>query len=95
MFSISFNYRESQYEALIRVVKQKEDRKEYRITIMNGELEVLLYGHHLLKEENGKLDFSTNGIPENIIELKTIIAKAFANETGVANEARMAANVHE
>ncbi|MET0463104.1 MAG: hypothetical protein ABW007_08115 [Chitinophagaceae bacterium] len=80
MFSITFNYRESQYEALIRVVKQKEDRKEYRITIMNGELEVLLYGHHLLKEENGKLDFSITGIPENIVELKTTIAKAFERE---------------
>ncbi|MCG2616801.1 hypothetical protein LZZ85_21055 [Terrimonas sp. NA20] len=88
MFSVTFNYRESQYEALIRMVKQKEDRKEYRITIMNGELEVQLYGHHLLKEENGKLDLSTAGIPENIVELKTTIAKA------VANDRRMAADVH-
>jgi len=77
MFSISFNYRKSQYEALIRVIKEKDDRREYRITVMNGELEVLLFGHHMLIEENGRLNFSTNGLSSQAAELKTIIAEAF------------------
>lgn len=77
MFSIRFNYRKSAYEALIRVVKEKGNKKEYRITVMNGELEMLLYGHHMLKEEDGKLDFSTHGIPQHVAELRTIIAEAF------------------
>ncbi|PZR24000.1 MAG: hypothetical protein DI535_22930 [Citrobacter freundii] len=77
MFSIRFNYRKSAYEALIRVVKDKGSRKEYRITVMNGELEMLLYGHHVLTEEDGKLDFSNHGIPQQVAELRTIIAEAF------------------
>lgn len=80
MFSVTFNYRKSQYEALIRVVKQKENRKQYRITVMNGELEVLLYGHHFFNEEDGKLDLSTTGLPDGIAELKTIITQAFQRE---------------
>lgn len=77
MFSIRFNYRKSAYEALIRVVKEKDNKKEYRITVMNGELEMLLYGHHMLKEEDGKPDFSNHGIPQQVAELRTIIAEAF------------------
>lgn len=79
MFSISFNFRDSQYEALIRMVRQRGNRREYRITVMNGALEMLLYGHHMLKEEDGQLDFSTDGIPQQIAELRTVIAEAFAS----------------
>lgn len=78
MFSISFNYRESTYEALIRVIKEKGDRREYRITVMNGELEVLLFGHHMLVEENGQLNSLTKGLSDEAAELKTIIAEAFS-----------------
>jgi hypothetical protein len=84
MFSISFNYRESQYEALIRVVKEKDNKRQYRITVMNGELEVLLYGHHLLMENDGKLDFCTNGIPQQAAELRTIIAEALESYQATA-----------
>jgi hypothetical protein len=80
MFSITFNYRKSQYEALVRVVKQKDNFKKYRITIMNGELEVLLFGHHFFSEEDGKLDLSTTGLSDEIAELKTIIASTFLRE---------------
>lgn len=96
MFSITFDYRESQYEALIRVVKQKENYKKYRITVMNGELEVLLFGHHFFNEENGKLDLSIAGLSEDIAELKTIIATAAQTRMSTnEREARMNANGRE
>ena|GEM_PF-1096500 len=77
MFSIRFNYRKSAYEALIRVVKEGDSSEQYRITVMNDEIEMLLYGHHMLKEEDGKLDFSYHGIPQRVAELRTIITAVF------------------
>lgn len=54
MLTLKFEYRDTGYEALIRV-KTKEATTEYYITIMNGELEKMLYGHHVITEENGDL----------------------------------------
>lgn len=77
MFSINFKYRDAHYKALIRVLEAKgKEEKEYRITIMNGELEVLLYGNHVLVEKNGKIDLRSSDLPHHIAELKTVIANA-------------------
>ena len=77
MFSISFKYKKSQYQALIRVIKEREEgEKEYRVTIMNGELEMLLYGNHILTEKNGRIDVKGSDLPHHIIELRTVIADA-------------------
>lgn len=54
MLTLKFEYQDIGYEALIRV-KTKETGTEYHITIMNGELEKVLYGHHIITEENGSL----------------------------------------
>jgi hypothetical protein len=77
MFSINFKYRNAHYKALIRVIEPTgKKEKEYRITIMNGELEVLLYGNHILVEKNGKIDLRSSDLPHHIAELKTVIAHA-------------------
>lgn len=76
MFSITFKYKKSQYQALIRVIKEREQEKEYRVTIMNGELEMLLYGNHVLIEKNGRIDIQGSDLPHHIIELRTVIAYA-------------------
>lgn len=54
MLPIKFDYRGIGYEALIRV-KEKETRTEYHVTVMNGDLEKMLYGHHVITEVNGRL----------------------------------------
>ena len=54
MLTLKFEYQDTGYEALIRV-KSKETATEYYITIMNGDLEKMLYGHHVITEVNGRL----------------------------------------
>jgi hypothetical protein len=77
MFSISFKYKKSQYQALIRIIKEREEgEKEYRVTIMNGDLEMLLYGNHILKEKNGRIDIQESDLPHHIVELRAVIADA-------------------
>ena len=61
MLSIKFEFRGHEYYALVRV-KEKETNTEYHITVMNGELERLLYGNHVLIPEAGlfKSELSTD-----------------------------------
>jgi hypothetical protein len=55
--------------------KAKSECTEYRITVMNGDLEKLLFGNNVIKEINGSLylDDSENEMQER---LKTEIAKS-------------------
>lgn len=50
ILSLPFEYKQRTYTALIAVKKDK-DHKEYRVTITNGELEKLLFGHHIIIEK--------------------------------------------
>ena len=52
ILSLKFLYADGEYYSLLRV-KEKENRKEYHITIMNGELESRLYGNHIVTEVDG------------------------------------------
>ncbi|RYG40186.1 MAG: hypothetical protein EOO01_27925 [Chitinophagaceae bacterium] len=80
MFSINFKYNQTHYKALIRVIEATPYKdKEYRVTIMNGELEVLLYGNHVLVEKDGQIDLKASDLPHHIAELKTVIADALAS----------------
>ena len=54
MITLPFDYNGNRYSALV-CEKVKEDSKEYRFTIMNGDLEKLLYGSHILVERNGEI----------------------------------------
>jgi hypothetical protein len=54
MLSMGFEYKEKAYSALIRV-KRVNGSIEYHLTIMNGDLERLLYGCHIFKKENDRL----------------------------------------
>lgn len=61
IMSLGFEFKGKEYHSLIRV-KEKEEKTEYHITVMNGDLERLLYGNHIVREENGELN--TEGFPE-------------------------------
>jgi len=74
MLLVKFEYRGTGYEALIRV-KAKDTKTEYYITVMNGELEKMLFGHHVITEENGCMHTGTAPDAETAL-LKNIIAGA-------------------
>ena len=77
MLPVKFEYRGAVYEALLRV-KIKGTKTEYHITIMNGELEKMLYGHHVIIDENNGLQ--TGPVPDaETAYLKNQIAEALNN----------------
>lgn len=76
ILSIGFEYKGIFYKALARL-KELGIKKEYHITIMNGELEKLLYGNHVIVESNGQLLLAHAISPEtDIADLIKAIATA-------------------
>ena len=41
------------------MVKEKENATEYHITVMNGDLEKLLYGNHIITEVDGQVQIDS------------------------------------
>ena len=70
-----FRFKGKDYSALVR---QKNDleQEQYRVTIMNGDLEMLLFGHHIFLLQDG--DFVCCNPPQdsNTVQLVTCIANA-------------------
>ncbi len=60
MLSIPFEYQSAVYHALARV-KEKAGLTEYHITVMNGKLEKLLYGNHIITCEQGTFRYDVSG----------------------------------
>lgn len=78
IITISFDYNRRVYAALVSI-KKRPERTEYRITIMNGELEKLFFGHHILVENDGY--FITDNRIENVAikHLRETIIMALKN----------------
>lgn len=74
LLNIGFEYKGCIYYSLIRV-KEKENWVEYQITVMDGNLEKLLYGNHIIKEVNGQLEMDLPDDHEQR-ELKATIAQS-------------------
>jgi hypothetical protein len=53
--SIAFPFRGSFHSVLVSV-KELNNQVQYRLTIMNGDLEKLLYGCNIINEVNGDLE---------------------------------------
>lgn len=71
---LGFDYLNTIYYCLVRF-KAGKDYNEYTITIMDGELERMLFGHHVLLEKNGGVELVSTG--NNIQDkLRESIAKA-------------------
>ena len=76
LLTVGFEFFENLYFSLIRV-KRKNDLNEYQITVMNGDLERLLYGNHIIREINGCLQIEVS--EKNLQELlKLKIAEALS-----------------
>jgi len=72
---VEFVYRSKTYFALIRTKKIKFKKRHY-ITILNGELEQLFYGHHIIIDKECVLVSPAEILNAGILELNQSVAKA-------------------
>lgn len=75
--TLTFEYNGTNYAALVNE-KPLESGKEYRVTVMNGELEKLLYGDHVITEKNGTLK-CVDDCPQEKKQLLHEIRKVLTN----------------
>ena len=75
IISLEFKYRSRIYYALIRTKEDGESRL-HSITVMNGELERLLYGNHIIMEKEGCFQSALPLVDKQIGELKQCIINA-------------------
>ena len=69
---VEFNYRSKTYFALIRT-KTNEIEKRHYLTIMNGELEQLLYGHYIIIDNEAVLNSPEEILKAHLLELNQSI----------------------
>lgn len=76
ILSLEFEYKSNLYRALVRT-KILPQEKQYHITVMNGDLEKMLYGHHII---SGQKDLRPEEqLSPEVAELKQCIARALEN----------------
>lgn len=75
IISLEFIYRSKMYYALIRTKDDGEERL-HSITIMDGDLERLLYGNHIIREKDGCFQSVLPVVNKQIGELKQAIISA-------------------
>ncbi|MEJ7912228.1 MAG: hypothetical protein WKF70_03670 [Chitinophagaceae bacterium] len=78
---IGFDFCDTYYYSLVNC-KPKPNGTEYRLTVMNGDLEKLLYGTNTLQEINGCLYFDVPETKEQK-ELKIKIVQSLSSVLGV------------
>lgn len=71
--AIGFDFHGQHYNAAIRVIP-KTDGNEFHITVLDGKLERLLYGNHIIKETAGVIQADAVWANKEQSELKLIIA---------------------
>lgn len=55
MLTVGFDFEDSFYYSVI-LVKERGEETEYKITVMNGALELLLTGNNIITEKDGQLN---------------------------------------
>jgi hypothetical protein len=99
MLSLEFMYKSKTYYALVRT-KLIGQEKQYYITVMNGELEMLLYGNHVILEDGDGLRSATDIQQPEVLQLKNCITDALCkymqenNLSGVKNNFAVA-EIHQ
>jgi hypothetical protein len=78
ILSLEFTYRSKTYYALVRT-KMMGQEKQHHLTIMNGDLEMILYGHHVVIEEDGELRSATEIQHPEVALLKKCVIEALYN----------------
>jgi hypothetical protein len=77
LLSLGFEYKGCHHSFLARV-KEDGNKTEYHVTVMNGELEKLLYGNHVITGINGQIITDMTDPPGEQHLLKSYIAKALS-----------------
>lgn len=70
---VEFNFRGRHYDAVIRIL-QKPSGREFYITVLDWELERLLYGNQVMNEVEGYLQTNVSWEKKDQTELKLTIA---------------------
>ena len=76
---IEFYFKGNRYDAIIRV-KQNASGREFHITVLNWELERLLYGNQVISETEGVLQANLHLENEEQTALKLIIASSLGRK---------------
>jgi hypothetical protein len=90
--SVQFQFEGETYLSLIRK-KKKIDCTEYYITVMNGELEKLLYGNHIITEIDGKLHADCQSDDKRLLQLKQAITDALQQYLRSENSREVATSI--
>lgn len=72
---VDFTFRSKTYFALIRTKTNKHGKRHY-VTIMNGELEQLFYGHHIIIDNGGVLNSPEEILNADLLEIGQSVAEA-------------------
>jgi hypothetical protein len=76
ILSLEFSYRSKTYYGLVRI-KINEGAKCHHITVMNGDLERLLYGYHIVTEDpEGFLRPTVEASDEEVQKLQDCIIQS-------------------
>jgi len=70
---IEFEYRGRHYDAAVRIWEMNKGR-EFQITVMDWELERILYGNHIMNEVDGVIHANVKPENNDQAELKLTIA---------------------
>ena len=86
MLTVGFDYKDNFYYSII-LVKESAAETEYKITVMNGDLQSQLTGNNTIKQKDGQLDIDSKQC-ENLKPLKTKIAQALGQllQLPISNE---------
>lgn len=82
IWSLEFLFQEKTFFALVRV-KHCESETLYHFTVMNGDLERTLFGHHIIAERNGQLDPGPSCNNKKVMELKDCVLAALRSKLGL------------
>ncbi len=75
IMSIEFLYKKRTFYALVRP-KTRDGQTAYHVTIMNGELERLLFGQHILVDEKSFVRSQQEILNSEVAELRRCVATA-------------------
>ena len=91
ILTVGFEFKDNFYYALIRV-KPKVSGTDYEVTVMNGNLEKLLYGNHVIEQRNDHLQIEAANTTEQEL-LKAAIADALSQFLKIPSEKKIRTDV--
>ena len=85
MIAVPFEFKDKEYCSLVRI-KTTPHGREFHVTIMNGDLERALYGHHVFVFEDGVLHARSMAENHDLCSLQEKIAWEILNHVSQHRE---------